>query len=908
MRKSSILNLIFLTLVVSFFGISNPILLSPQTEIAYATTGLTQTQGAGAEGTNSWTNPTNAETATNDGIYATAAPAKNTTVEGIWKTYGFGTLLPTGATITKVEIIPQYKVSTTSSIATLRVQSAINGTNCPSSVSTDTSEPTTDTDLSVDITSCFSPWNESYLNNSALTVTIGAQRGNSTTAVTFSLDMVVIKVTYSTSTFAQSAYNFFNNDNSTGVGSSLGTAPTLASTGLAFRLRTLLHIGDSSLLAPVWTTSTIDAVVPTGVYNSIGIGGDGYPVVSHINNTTKDLKVLHCGNIDCSSGNTSTSVDTTVNANGTSLAIGSDGFPVIAYSGLDYIMYVAKCGNAACSSGNTLTAVDSTVTQNLYAPSIAIGADTYPVISYAKLVSVSPYILVEFYILHCGNTSCSSGNTITTIKTTSGENGFFGQYNAITKGSDGYPVAVFNSYVGSVYSIQVVKCGNAACSSGNSFNSIGSVDIIATDIVKGNDGFPVVSYFDTTNKDYVVVKCGDASCSSGNTSTIVVDLTSGGNAATSIVIGSNTFPVMSYYDSVDADMEILKCGNISCSSGNTLETIASSGSVGINNDVVIGTDNFPVVSYFDTTNSILKFAKTNAQAINLKLQYVGQGTGSCASPTGGTPASYTDVTASTLIAYKNNSTPQNGVALTANGSDPTHNGDSISNQTYVELNNFSASVSSVTAGSDAKFDFALYDNGATASTVYCMRIVKSDDTTLDTYSVYPTLTTAATPPSLTFSISDNSIGFGTLSSSSARYASGDATGSASEVEAHTLAVATNATSGYVVTVKGATLTSANDGSDTITAIGAVNTASSAGSEQFGLRMSASGGNGTVTAPYADIGFAYGADGSTASQVASASSGTGVTTTYSVRYLSNIGTLTEAGVYTATLTYVATANF
>ncbi len=169
-------------------------------------------------------------------------------------------------------------------------------------------------------------------------------------------------------------------------------------------------------------------------------------------------------------------------------------------------------------------------------------------------------------------------------------------------------------------------------------------------------------------------------------------------------------------------------------------------------------------------------------------------------------------------------------------------------------------------------------------------------------------TAAAAPQSLTFSISDNSIGFGTLVSSAARYATGDTLGSSSEVEAHQLSVTTNAASGYSVTVKGATLTSAQNSGNTITAIGGTNTASSAGSEQFGLRMTASGGTGAVTAPYAAAGFAYAGTASAASQVASAATGDGVATTYSVRYLANIGATTEAGDYRGNLVYVATANF
>ena len=163
---------------------------------------------------------------------------------------------------------------------------------------------------------------------------------------------------------------------------------------------------------------------------------------------------------------------------------------------------------------------------------------------------------------------------------------------------------------------------------------------------------------------------------------------------------------------------------------------------------------------------------------------------------------------------------------------------------------------------------------------------------------------ATVAQTLTFSISDNSIGFGTLSFSTARWATGDETGTTSETEAHTLAVATNAASGYTTTVKGATLTF---GAATVTAIGGSNTASSTGTEQFGLRLTAAGGSGAVTAPYAASGYAYAADVSTTSQVAAATAAS-ATTTYSVRYLANITTGTEAGAYAATLTYVTTANF
>jgi len=166
--------------------------------------------------------------------------------------------------------------------------------------------------------------------------------------------------------------------------------------------------------------------------------------------------------------------------------------------------------------------------------------------------------------------------------------------------------------------------------------------------------------------------------------------------------------------------------------------------------------------------------------------------------------------------------------------------------------------------------------------------------------------TATVDESINFSISDVAIGFGTLTSANARYATSDANGDTSPQVAHTLVAGTNATGGYTITVQGATLTS---GANTITAMAAEATSSPA-SEQFGLRMTASGGIGAVDTDYDDTPantYMYAATASTTDEVASASGAT-ADTTYSCYYLANIASDTEAGSYSTDLTYVATAQF
>ncbi len=287
----------------------------------------------------------------------------------------------------------------------------------------------------------------------------------------------------------------------------------------------------------------------------------------------------------------------------------------------------------------------------------------------------------------------------------------------------------------------------------------------------------------------------------------------------------------------------------------------------------------------------------------LKLQFA-EKSGTC--DTGFSGETYVDVTGATDIAFNDNATPANGATLTANANDPTYSGATVVNQTYVESNNFTNSVAAILSSQAGKWDFSLIDNGASSDTSYCFRVVKSDGSLLDDYSNIPEITTAAGggAPTLSFSISDNSIGFGTISFSGASYATGDLNGSSSEVEAHTITASTNASSGYILTVNGTTLTS---GANTITAIGSSNTISSPGTEQFGLRINATGGNGVVTAPYAASGFAFDTS-SFPDEVASDPDGDDVATTYSVRYLGNVGATTEAGIYNATLTYVITAGF
>jgi hypothetical protein len=89
-----------------------------------------------------------------------------------------------------------------------------------------------------------------------------------------------------------------------------------------------------------------------GAYTSIVIGTDGFPVISYRDNTAFSLKVAKCVNAACTGASTLTTIDDPANIVGyyTSIAIGSDGFPVIScQDGTPGTLKVVKCNKDSCA-------------------------------------------------------------------------------------------------------------------------------------------------------------------------------------------------------------------------------------------------------------------------------------------------------------------------------------------------------------------------------------------------------------------------------------------------------------------------------------------------------------------------------------------------------------------------------
>ena len=349
------------------------------------------------------------------------------------------------------------------------------------------------------------------------------------------------------------------------------------------------------------TITTVDSDGSVGWYSSLTIGEDGNPIISYQDRTTSDwaLKVVKCGNGSCNSGNSFKTVDSTEDAGEYSaIAIGQDSLPVISYYAREnYDLKVAKCADFACSTA-TITTVDAGGYVGNFT-SIAIGKDNLPIISYLYFSGN------DLRTAHCGNASCTSANIITTVES----DGSAGWYTSIAIGTDDWPVIAHYA----AGSLKVAKCGNESCTLNNTLTTVdpgvASWDI---SITVGADDMPVISYCDNTNGDLKVAKCINKSCSESETEkNIITTVDSEGRVGwhTSIAIGADGLPIISYWDWSHGDLKVVKCGNESCSSGNVITTIDSEGNVGWYTSIAIGNDKRPVISYYDATNKDLKVVK-----------------------------------------------------------------------------------------------------------------------------------------------------------------------------------------------------------------------------------------------------------------------------------------------------------
>lgn len=368
-----------------------------------------------------------------------------------------------------------------------------------------------------------------------------------------------------------------------------GAAPAVAAPSAA-------AVTAPSTVALANEIHVVDGTGDVGLYTSMTIGSDGLPLIAYYARTGANLKVAHCLDVACQ-----TSTRTILDSPGDvglwpAVTVAADGLGLISYydkSSGD--LKVAHCTNAACTSA-TLSTVDSAGVVGEYT-SITVATDGFGLISYYDRTGGN------LKVAHCTNATCSAAT-----KTTLDSVGNVGEYTAITILGSTFQTGVKPGFALIVYydvtnsQLKSAKCLDATCTTalvapaGFTPGNVGRHGSVTTLV----DGF-ALAFFRDLGQGHLV---GNYLGPTGNVGVIDDD----GNVGyeTSVTVGGDGIPLVSYYDVGNADLKLLRCADSRCGEKGGVVVLDSGGDVGRYSSLTIGADGLPVVAYYDSTNGDLK--------------------------------------------------------------------------------------------------------------------------------------------------------------------------------------------------------------------------------------------------------------------------------------------------------------
>ena len=214
----------------------------------------------------------------------------------------------------------------------------------------------------------------------------------------------------------------------------------------------LMHCNDPNCQGSdenITTVDTVGSAEPEG-HTSLVLDASGNPVISYYNNSSDDLKLMHCNDPNCQGSDEEIVFVDTVGDVGVSgsLSLDTSGNPVVAYHDrTNGQLKVMHCSDADCQDNNqSITTPDISGGDT---PSLVLDATGNPVITY--------YDGAELRVMHCDDPNCSGGNE--DIQTPHAPT--TGQYSSLVLDASENPVVSYLNI--SAQKLNLLHCADPNC-------------------------------------------------------------------------------------------------------------------------------------------------------------------------------------------------------------------------------------------------------------------------------------------------------------------------------------------------------------------------------------------------------------------------------------------------------------
>jgi len=153
----------------------------------------------------------------------------------------------------------------------------------------------------------------------------------------------------------------------------------------------------------------------------------------------------------------------------------------------------------------------------------------------------------------------------------------------------------------------VAYCTNMSCTTAPTVTAVASTGAVGMDssLAIGTDGLPIISFRDATAGDLDVAHCSNPQCTTATVSAADNGGTHIVGSYTSLAVGSDGRAVISYFDSTFKDLKVAHCNDVACTTA-TNRPVDTVGDVGSYTSIAIGSDNLPIISYYDQMNVSIK--------------------------------------------------------------------------------------------------------------------------------------------------------------------------------------------------------------------------------------------------------------------------------------------------------------